>query len=215
MPKESKHKGGSLIAPIGGKRNLIQPSVGNELVSAINALKRLTVELAPVTVPRVLYSDSNVVIQIPETLSTAAGSAILQGTITAIAQDTITVAVGVSPLDVAKPPHLRGSLTGETEWGVTWTYSYTGSDYQKRTRAATGLAATKQRVNLPYRIGDQITVLRTNSTGLTGVQFIDLNLASREWWTETQGCDPETGAPLYAFIPRGPWVDTAVGSNFD
>ena len=218
--------GGFHIAPLGGNRNLIKRAVGNELVRALNSLGNLHVKMEyGLKEPEVIYSDGNVVLLIPKTEDsiTVDGVQVKRAKITAIGQDGVTASLwnntasdysGAS-VTVAKPAELRGTLTTSVDFGLTWTYSYTGADYQERTRAATGYAATKQRVSAPYRVDDILFVVNTNeATGVASATYIDLNVSARCWLTETEGCDPETGDPVYAFISRGPWKAAAVGENF-
>jgi hypothetical protein len=216
-----KSSGGFKLEPFGKGRNAIQTTYANELVDCLNPLGNISIVRGKED--KVLYSDNGVALQIKDTEapsgSVGAVGAVKAAKITSVNTNSLTVTLwddgaaaysGESVL-AAKPIELRNSAS-ETIWSVAWTYSYSSS--QERTRAATGLAATKQRVFPDYRVNDTIYVADTGeATGVTDVTYIDINTDARRWLTETEGCD-SGGDPIYAFVDRSPWVVAPVGSNF-
>lgn len=211
------------LKPLGPGRNLIQRSVGQEVVSKVDILGRMEVEEVPTGKSGFVYSEGRILLKLAR--SSAAGESgsvsIHRAEITALSTDYVTCNLwdetandfdGAS-ITVAKPYELRNNASG-TEWSIAWTYAYASA--QERTRAATGYAATKQRVFPDYKVGDELIVLFTDEhTGVTGAtEYLDMNLNhNRRWLTETEGCD-DAGDPAYAFIDRSPFTASPVGSNF-
>lgn len=226
-PKKTQASGGGFkVERCGGKnkgRNLIFPAVANELIDRVNSLGAMSIVRTTDSKDAVVYSDANIIIKLGRNsqVGTGAAGVVKRAKITALNTDSLSCSLwdnlaedftGLS-VEVAKPYELR-SIASRAEWGVSWSYSY-ASGYQERTRTATGFAATKQRVFTPYAVNDEIFVVDTGeATGVTDCTYIDLNLDKRRWLTETKGCN-DAGDPVYAFVDRSPWVDTAIGSNFD
>lgn len=219
-PLSTWSSSGFKIEPFGKGRNAIQSKHANDLVDALNILGRIKIERGGKDA--VFYSDSGVTLQLKKQEESEASTSlsVKAAQITAVNTNSLTVSLwdesdgdftGAS-VEVAKPVSLRNA-SSETIWSVAWTYSYSGS--QERTRAATGFSATKQRVFPDYKVNDEIYVTNTGeNTGVSGCEYIDLNLDARRWLTETKGCNDD-GDPVYSFIDRSQWYDTAVGSNFD
>ncbi len=211
---------GFVIAPFGKGRNAIQSKHANDLVDALNVLGRIKIKRADKD--EVFYSDTGLTLQLKDSTdsTTSTSLSVKAAQITAINADSVTVSLwdesdgdftGES-VNVAKPVSLR-NRSSETIWSVAWTYSYASS--QERTRAATGFSATKQRVFPDYKVNDEIYVTNTGeNTGVSGCEYIDLNIDARRWLTETKGCDDD-GEPVYSFMDRSPWAASAIGSNFD
>lgn len=226
MPKPNSNTafgaGGFKIARPGKGRNMIQRSYADEVVRALNQLGCIEVKIVPTGDAKLIYGDLRSVLQIPvrTTELDLTGSIIKRAEISAVDNNFVTAVlwdegsndfVG-DPVEVAKPFELRHNATG-TEWGVVWTYTY--ASQQQRTRAATGYAATTQRVFPNYKAGDEIIVMFNDEhTGVAGAtEYLDLNVDARRWLTETEGCDA-AGGPVYAFVDRSPFAASAVGSNF-
>jgi hypothetical protein len=55
---------GFRLAPVGGNRNLIDPAVGNELVSALNALGKIELVINETGPTKVFYSQGKIIFQI-------------------------------------------------------------------------------------------------------------------------------------------------------
>lgn len=227
MPKPNNAKpiegGGFTIELPGPGRNLIQRGYATQAIKALNSLGHIEITQPPTGEAKVIYSELRTVFQIPQNSRTPTGSELVnikRARITALAADYVTADLwdetandfDGDSITVAKPYELRHNASG-TEWSVAWTYSYTGT--QERTRAATGYAATKQRVFPDYKVNDEIIVLFNDEhTGVAeATEYLDLNVDARRWLTETEGCDAE-GGTVYSFVDRSPFATTAIGSNF-
>ena len=122
------------------------------------------------------------------------------------------------PVNIAKPHYLRASVGDGSEYDIAFTYDNYDSPGNQREATyddAGGLTATVvQRVYPPYKVGDIVAFAETTEkVGVSTYTRIDLNLAARQWRTETEGCD-EDGDPVYAFVARSPWRTDAVGEKF-
>lgn len=222
-PKSQSGSWGWFISLFGkGKSPLLSRNV-NELVGPLNALGRMTIVRNPAaTGDSIIYGSDNIVFELAPNEGQDAPTSVTfkRAEITAIGGDYLTANqwnedtsdfTGGS-VTIAKPPHLRNSLASETIWGVSHTYSSYQSNTIERT-ATYNSASVKQRVFPPYLVGDEIFFAETSElVGVSTYTKIDANIAARKWFTETEGCDPDTGDPTYAFVSRGPWSDTAVGA---
>lgn len=194
-----------------------------EFFHALQRLGNIEIQQPETGDAKVISSDGKTVLQIPTRSRTPTGSELVnikRAKITAIAADYVTATLwdevandfDGDSVTVAKPYELRNNATG-TEWSVAWTYSYASA--QERTRTATGYAATKQRVYPDYKVDDEIiAIFNDEHTGVAGAtEYLDMNVDGRQWFTETEGCD-DAGGPVYAFVARSPFAETAIGSNF-
>lgn len=195
-------------------------------IRALNALLRMRIVRKPdSSEDQVFISDAGVTLQIGEKgfgdRSSATDISVKRGQITTINNDYLVVDqwdddaedFGGGSVNVAKPPHLRSTVTSRTIWGVSITYGTYTTNAQQRT-ATYNAVSVIQRVHNPYIVGDEIWFAATGElVGVSDYTRIDLNIAARDWYTETEGCNAD-GDPQYAFVARGPWSDTAIGEDF-
>lgn len=187
------------IAQFGKGRNAVQSRYVNELVDALNILRKITIKRGQED--EVFYADNGVIIQLAPEGDTGGGGggtpgAITRATITALFKNYVTVtlwggsAFDGDSVDVAKPPELR-HIASDTIYGTGATYTYpTGgtdlNDTNSRTAASSGYDTENHKVVLPYEEDREIYVMDTGSvvgteTGLSGVTYIDLNIGGRTW----------------------------------
>lgn len=200
MSESQWSSAGFKIEPFGAGRNAIQSKHANDLVDALNILGRITIVRG--TTDAVMYADNGVTIQLAPEGDSGGGSTGTPGTIvrakiTALAKNYVTVTLwggsafdGTSGVKVAKPPELR-HIASDSIYGVGPTYTYpTGgsalNDTNSRTASAGGYDTENHKVIVPYEVDREIYVMDTGSavgteTGLTGVTYIDLNVAGRTW----------------------------------
>lgn len=217
MPKFGKASGLTAI---------LSRNVNEYILKPLNSLGNIRIVRQPeATEDRVVYSDGGILIALAGLANNGDAPTnvnVKRAIITAIANDYLTANqwdndsedFSGGSVSIVKPENLKGSIAAETIWGDSITYASYSSNYNQR-EATYNSQTTVQRIFPAYQVDDVIFFADTSElVGVSTFTKLDLNIEARHWRSETQGCDADTGDPIYSFVARGPWSATAIGEEF-